>query len=118
MTLKSRKSENAITIISDNEQNLCIFYLKQSKDQLFLNQLTTIVSFKMFASLQFNFQEIRFDILPVCEYQTFRQVQHTCHTSHCEIKSHRIWPFCELIPIRFSNLTEFSDHLKTHFIKK
>ena len=26
--------------------------------------------------------------------------------------------FWELIPIRFSNLTEFSDHLKTHFRKK
>ena len=39
----------------------------------------------------------------------YRGIQHkqTCH-------SHRIW----LIPIRFSNLTEFSDHLKTHFMKK
>ena len=33
-------------------------------------------------------------------------------------KTHRIWPIWKRILIRFSNLTEFSDHLKTHFIKK
>ena len=26
---------------------------------------------------------------------------HTCHISHCEIKSHRIWPIWKPIPIRF-----------------
>ena len=26
---------------------------------------------------------------------------HTCHISHCEIKSHRIWPIWKAIPIRF-----------------
>ena len=45
-------------------------------------------------------------------------VLQTCQTSHCEIKSPRIWPFWKPIPIRFSNLTEFSDLLKTHFVKK
>ena len=40
--------------------------------------------------------------------------KHTCHISHCEIKSHRIWPIWKPIPIRLSNLTEFSDHLTTH----
>ena len=25
---------------------------------------------------------------------------HACHTSHCEIKSHRIWPIWKSIPIR------------------
>ena len=39
----------------------------------------------------------------------------TCHT---EIKSHRIWPIWKPIPIRFSNRTEFSDHITTHFMKK
>ena len=29
--------------------------------------------------------------------------------SHSEIKSHRIWPICKAIPIKKSNLTEFSD---------
>ena len=26
---------------------------------------------------------------------------HTCHITHCEIKSHRIWPIWKPIPIRF-----------------
>ena len=43
---------------------------------------------------------------------------HTCHTSHCEIKSHRIWLFWKPNPIRFSNLKEFSDHLKHTFYKE
>ena len=37
---------------------------------------------------------------------------HTCHISHCEIKSHRIWPIWKPVPIRFSNLTELSDQLQ------
>ena len=36
---------------------------------------------------------------------------HTCHTSHCEIKSQNLG-LLKADPIRFSNLTEFSDHLK------
>ena len=43
---------------------------------------------------------------------------HTGYTSHCEIKSHRIWLFRKPIPIRFSNLTEFSDHLRNTFYKE
>ena len=34
------------------------------------------------------------------------------------MKSHRIWPIWKPIPINFSNLTEFSDHLTTHFMEK
>ena len=26
---------------------------------------------------------------------------HTCHISHCEIKSHRIWPIWKQVPVRF-----------------
>ena len=44
--------------------------------------------------------------------------QHMCHISHCEIKSYRIWLIWKPVPIKFSNLTEFSDHLTTHFMKK
>ena len=43
---------------------------------------------------------------------------HTCPISYCEIKSHRIWPIWKAIPIKNSNLTEFSDHFKTDFMKK
>ena len=43
---------------------------------------------------------------------------HTCHTSHCETKSHRILAFWTPFPIRFSNLTEFSYHLISYFLKK
>ena len=43
---------------------------------------------------------------------------HTCHISHCEIKSRRIWPIWKAIPIKISNLTEFSDHFTTEFMKK
>ena len=43
---------------------------------------------------------------------------HTCHISHCEIRSHRIWPIWKAIPIKNSNLTEFSDHFTTSFMKK
>ena len=43
---------------------------------------------------------------------------HTCHISHCEIKSHRIWPIWKAIPIKNSNLTEFSDYFTTDFMKK
>ena len=43
---------------------------------------------------------------------------HTCHISHCEIKSHRIWPIWKAVPIKNSNLTEFSDHFATDFMKK
>ena len=42
-------------------------------------------------------------------YQTFSavffgqgnrlRIFHTCHISHCEIKSHRIWPIWKAIPI-------------------
>ena len=35
-----------------------------------------------------------------------------------EIKSHRIWPIWKAVPIKNSNLTEFSDHFTTDFIKK
>ena len=42
-------------------------------------------------------------------------ILHTCLVSHCEKKSHRIWPIWKPIPIRFSNLTEFSDNLTAHF---
>ena len=45
-------------------------------------------------------------------------VCHTCHISLCEIKSHRIWPIWKPVPIRLSNLTDFSDHLTIHFMKK
>ena len=38
--------------------------------------------------------------------------------SHTEIKSHRIRPIWKPIPIRLSNLTEFSDHLTTYLMKK
>ena len=31
----------------------------------------------------------------------WRKYVHTCHISHCEIKSHRIWPIWKPIPIRF-----------------
>ena len=41
-------------------------------------------------------------------------IQATPHTV-TEIKSHRIWPIWKQIPIRFSNVTEFSDHLKTFY---
>ena len=41
-------------------------------------------------------------------------ILNTCHIS----KSNRIWAFRKSSPIRFSNLTEFSDHLTTHFMKK
>ena len=37
------------------------------------------------------------DILALLD-QTCRT--HTCHTSHCEIKSHRIWPIWKAIPIQ------------------
>ena len=43
---------------------------------------------------------------------------HTCHISHCEIKSHIIWPIWKAIPIKNSNLTEFSDHFTVDFMKK
>ena len=43
---------------------------------------------------------------------------HTCHISHCEIKSHRIWPLWKAIPIKHSNLTEFSDHFTTDFYEE
>ena len=42
---------------------------------------------------------------------------HTCHISHSEIKSHRIWPIWKAIPIKNSNLTEFSDNFTTDFMK-
>ena len=45
-------------------------------------------------------------------------LDHICHISHCEIKSHRIWPIWKAIPIKNSNLTEFSDHFTTDFMKK
>ena len=50
--------------------------------------------------------------------EPYISIYHTCYISHCEIKSHRIWPFWKPIPIRFSNLTEFFDHLtfKSHRI--
>ena len=40
------------------------------------------------------------------------------HFSHCEIKSHRIRPIWKPIPLRFSNLTEFSDHVTTYYMEK
>ena len=48
----------------------------------------------------------------------FIGLHHTCHISHCEIKSHRIWPIWKAIPIKNSNLTEFSGHFTTDFMKK
>ena len=48
---------------------------------------------------------------PCCSKLTM--LLHTCHISHCEIKSHRIWPIWKSIPIKKSNLTEFSDHFTT-----
>ena len=44
--------------------------------------------------------------------------RHTCYISHCKIKSHRIWPIWKAIPIKNSNLTEFSDRFTTSFMKK
>ena len=42
-----------------------------------------------------------------------------CHASHCEIKSQKKSNRMALvIPIRFSNLIEFSDRPKAHVIKK
>ena len=38
--------------------------------------------------------------------------------SHCEIKSLRSWLIWKAIPIKNSNLTEFSDHFTTDFMKK
>ena len=43
---------------------------------------------------------------------------HICHISYCEIKSHRIWPIWKAIPIKDSNLAEFSDHYTTVCMKK
>ena len=37
---------------------------------------------------------------------------------HIERKSHRIWPIWKAIPVKNSNLTEFSDHFTTDFMKK
>ena len=42
----------------------------------------------------------------------------TCHISPSEIKSHRILPIWKAIPIKNSNLTEFSEHFTADFIKK
>ena len=50
-----------------------------------------------------------------CDIHHRIPILNTCHISHYETKSNRIWAFWKSIPIRFSNLTEFSDHL-TNFI--
>ena len=42
---------------------------------------------------------------------------HTCHISHCEIKSHRIWPIWRAVPIKIQ-ITEFSDHFATDFYEE
>ena len=31
---------------------------------------------------------------------------HTCHTSHGEIKSHRIWPIWKAIPIKKNQISQ------------
>ena len=31
---------------------------------------------------------------------------HTCHISHCEIKSHRIWPIWKAIPIKKNQISQ------------
>ena len=55
----------------------------------------------------------------LCPKCTFKgKLVHTCHISHCEIKSHRIWPIWKAIPIKNSDLTEFSDHFTIDFMKK
>ena len=62
-----------------------------------------------------------------CDIHHRIPILNTCHISHYETNSNRIWAFCKSIPIRFSNLTEISDHLiswhilwrnihKSHFI--
>ena len=57
------------------------------------------------------------DIFPTCISNEYHNICHTCHISHCEIKSHRIWPIWKAIPIKNSNLTQFSDHFTTDFMK-
>ena len=53
-----------------------------------------------------------------CDIHHRIPILNTCHISHYETKSNRIWAFWKSSPLRFSNLTEFSDHLTTHFMKK
>ena len=45
------------------------------------------------------------------------QIIHTRHISHCEIKSHRIWPIWRAVPIKIQ-ITEFSDHFATDFYEE
>ena len=49
--------------------------------------------------------------------QVTKPQTHNCMAIHA-IKSHRIWPIWKTIPIRIFSLTDFLDHLKTHFLKK
>ena len=56
------------------------------------------------------------NILPLFYICFSTIIIHTCHISHCELKSHRIWPIWTAIPIKNSNLTEFSDHFTTDFL--
>ena len=45
-------------------------------------------------------------------------VWHTCHISHCEIKSHRIRSIWKPIPIRFFKSHRILDHLTIHLMEK
>ena len=51
---------------------------------------------------------------PFSTYQSSNSsyYQHTCHISHCEIKSHRIWPIWKPIPIRFFKSQNFQTILR------
>ena len=52
-------------------------------------------------------------VYSILQYPFIRCVRvHTCHISHCEIKSHRIWPIWKAITIKNSNLTEFQTILQ------
>ena len=54
----------------------------------------------------------------ILDYMKMLVYIHTCQISHYETKSHRIWPIWKAIPIKNSNLTEFSDHFTTDIMKK
>ena len=46
----------------------------------------------------------------ILNYLTMLYQGHTCHISHCEIKSHRIWPIWKAIPVKKLKSQRISDH--------